>query len=367
MSTAAAERDWCDALPDLLREAAKQLPRSPRTALFRFGDAVLEVVSDYEPLFHELEAVYGDCGGLEHAGGACRIRCTVTLLRSSPLLSLSFDGAPVRDPVEIALVPYRFRRHQPYVETPSPISGWRLVVNANAGNRLLIASDARTALINLDQAPPEFVLDCIVGVMQSAQSGVLFLHAASVGIAGSGALLIAPSCGGKSTTALSLASRGHDFLGDDVAAIRLATREILPFPKSAGLREGPLARILDARVRASRHVRISGRHGIPRTIVRVSDLFPWSKNGPLPLRFAFVLDRLTDAATITPLQPSFRELKRLRKMVVMETMSSWGMSPGRDLMQLLIVINVLSDLRCYLVELGSIEETASLIENAMQA
>jgi hypothetical protein len=36
-------------------------------------------------------------------------------------------------------------------------------------------------------------------------------------------------------------------------------------------------------------------------------------------------------------------------------------------MQLLVVINLLSDLRCYLVELGSTEETASLIENAMKS
>ena len=103
-----------------------------------------------------------------------------------------------------------------------------------------------------------------------------------------------------------------------------------------------------------------------RTIVRVGDLFPGSKCGTLPLRFAFILDPLKGKARITPIQPSLGDLKRLRSMVVMDTMSSWGMSPGRDLMQLLTVINVLSDLRCYLVEPGSTEETAILIENTMQ-
>jgi len=342
------------------------VPQSPGTSRFRFGDAVVEVVSDYEPLLAELEAVYGDCGSLDIEGAACNLRCTATLLHGSSLLSMSFEGAPARHPVEVALGPYRFLRHQQYLEVSSPVPGWRLLVNADAGGHLLIAGEARMALVNLDQAPPEFILDCIVGVAQSAQSNVMFLHAASVGVTGSGALILAPTKGGKSTTALALALRGHSFLGDDVAAVRLASCELLPFPKSAGLRDGPLARMLEERLQACRHIHAPGRHGIPRTAVRVSDLFPSSTDGPLPLRFAFVLDGLKDAASVRPFHAGLGELKRLRGLVVMDTMSSWGMSAGRDLMQLLKVTNLLSGLHCHLVELGSPEETARLIETTMR-
>ena len=134
-------------------------------------------------------------------------------------------------------------------------------------------------------------MDWIVCVAQSVQTGMLFLHAGSVGVGGAAALLIAPTGGGKSTTALAVAQRGHAFLGDDVAAVRLATRELLPFPRSAGLREGPLAASLErpgpapaATCGPPTATASSGR------CVRVSDLFPGSVSGPLPLRFAFVLD-----------------------------------------------------------------------------
>jgi hypothetical protein len=341
------------------------LSRSSLTSRYRFGAAVVEITSDYRPLHDELATFYADCGCIDSAVEGSRIRCSATLLEGTPLLALSFDVAPSRHPVEIAMGIYRFCRNQPYVEFPSPIAGWRVLTDTTAHRRLLVASDGQRALINLDLAPAEFVLDSIVGIVLAVQPDVLFLHAASVGIAGSGALILAPSFGGKSTIALSLASRGHAFLGDDVGAVRLATREVLPFPKSAGLRDGPLASLLQEQLGDYRHVRVPARHGDVRTVVRVSDLFPQSVSERLPLRFAFLLDGITGTAKRTPFQPAPGELRRLRSMIVLDAESRWGISPGQDLMQLLTVMNLLSKLRCYLLEVGSIEDTADLIERTM--
>jgi hypothetical protein len=240
------------------------------------------------------------------------------------------------------------------------VPGWRVLVKHDAPDRLLIATNDGVGLINLDEAPPEFVVDLVVCAAQSVQTDVLYLHAGSVGIAGSGVLIIAPSNGGKSTTTLALAQRGHAFLGDDVAVVRLATREVLPFPKSASLRDGPLARSLEARVRTCRHLRAS-RHGAERTVVRVSDLFPWSVSGPLPLGFAFVLDGLTESAAVSEFRPGLRELAQLHA-VATDASASWGLSPGRDLMRFLTVVNLLSQLRCYLVQRGTPDETTRVIE-----
>jgi hypothetical protein len=365
VSASVVDSDWCADLPRLLHDAAKSL-HAPQRAWYRFGDAVVEILSDHEPLLRELEDVYGDCKeAREPSAGEFGIACTGTLVRGGRLLALTFVGVELRHPIEIALGPYRFLRRAPYVEAPAPIPGWRSLESADSGSRALIASDGRTAIIDLEQAPPEFVLDCIVGVVQAAQKDTLFLHAASVGVAGSGALIFAPSFGGKSTTALALALRGHAFLGDDVAAVRLSARELLPFPKSAGIRDGPLFSVLAERLRSCRQTYAPGRHRILRRLVRVSDLFPWSTSGPLPLRFAFLLDGFGNAAKITPFEPKLGELRRLRSMVVMDTMSSWGMSPGRDLMLLLTVLRLLSELRCFLVEHGSPEQTASLIERTI--
>lgn len=364
MSTASVELNRWNATSDLVLNAAEWQPRSPSRAWFRFGDAFLEVVSDHQPLLDELDAFYGDCGISEPPPDGFRIRCTASLFPGQPLLSLSFDGPRQPDLIEAARSPYRFRRRQYYVEAPGPAPGWRLLVNRDAGDRLLVATNGRVGLVNLEEAPAEFVVDLVVCAVQSVQAGVLFLHAASVGVGKSGALLIAPTNGGKSTTALAVARRGHAFLGDDVAAVRLATRELLPFPRSAGLREGPLARSLEKQVRACRHLRASNRHGIFRTLVRVSDLFPWSIGGPLPLRFAFVLDGLADRAKISAFRPGLGELPRLQS-VVTDTSASWGLSPGRDLMLFLSVVELLSGLRCHLVQRGSPEETARVIETVM--
>jgi hypothetical protein len=337
-----------------------------RVAWFRLGDAFLEIVSDHDPLLQELDAIYGDCASPEPPPDALRIRCTAALVSGGqpPLLGFAFEGPHLPDLIEAARSPYRFVRRQHYVEAPGPIPGWRSLVSADADHRHFMASNGRSALVNLDEAPPESVVDWLACIAQAAHTGVLFLHAGSVGVAGSGALLIGSTGSGKSTTTLALAGRGHAFLGDDVAAVSLATRQLLPFPRSAGLRAGPLAMSLERQVRTCRPLVAVNRHGVSRTLVRVSDLFPDSGSGPLPLRFAFVLDGFAERAAVSEFRPGLAELRRLRS-VVTDTSGAWGLSPGRDLLLFLSVVNLLSSLRCHVVKLGSPEETAAVIEAVM--
>lgn len=344
-------------------EAAECKPRGGDPVWFRLGDGFLEVVSDYDPLLRDLDVFYGDCEIAQPPRSGLQVRCAASRLPHGPFLSLSFEGPRQPDLIAVARSPYRASRREPYVEASASAPGWRLLVNRDAHDRVLIATNGRVSMVNLNEAPPEFVVDLVVCAVQSVQTDVLFLHAGSVGVRGAGALIIAPSNGGKSTTTLALARRGHAFLGDDVAVVRLATRELLPFPRSAGLRDGPLARSLDGLVQRCRHLRAK-RHGTERTVVRVSDLFPWSVSGPLPLRFAFVLGGLAESATISEFRPGLGELPRLHAMAT-DASASWGLSPGRDLMLFLTVVNLLSGLRCHLMQRGSPDETARLIETAI--
>lgn len=364
MSNVSVEFNWWNVTPAEVLERVARLPESPSTLWLRIADASLEVVTDFQALRNELEGIYGDCAIPRPVPGSCRVRCTATAVPGLPLLAVSFDTPRPPDLIGAARSPYRFRRHPDYVEAAGPLPGWRALVSGQASHRLFLGANGRQALVNLDEAPPESVADWIVCVAQSVQTGVLFLHAATVGVHGSGALIIGRTGGGKSTTALAVARRGHVFLGDDVAAVRLATREVLPFPKSAGLREGSLARALEPRVRACRHMRARNRFGTERTLVRVSDLFPGSVSGPLPLRFAFVLDALADRAAIADFRPGLGERARLQPLVT-DTSAAWGLSPGRDLMLFLSVVNLLSGLRCHLVQRGSPDETAQVIESVM--
>jgi len=356
-----ADLDSWDRVPALIREAEGRPPASCQW--FRIGDVFLELRSDHDPLLQEFETAYGDCAVPAPAPGAPRVRCAAGILSGWPLLFLSFDGPGALDALETARSPQRFFLRQRYLEVAGPLPGWRQLVDAEDRDRMLIASDGKTVLLCPHEA--QFAVDCIVGTVQSSQAGVLFLHAASVGIAGAGALIIGPGGAGKSTTALTLAWRGHSFLGDDVAAVRRASGEVLPFPKSAGLRDGPLARSLDARLRDCRRAVVTTRRGVRRTLVRVGDLFPGTLGGPLPLRFAFLLDGFADRARITACRPQLSDVKRLQSVATDRSLA-WGISPGRDLMSLLVVVELLSRVTCHLVQLGSPEETAGLIEAAME-
>ena len=367
MAAGVDQASWHGRLHAHLHEAAEQRLPLVRSAWFQFADVSVELVSDHAPLFAEFDAFYGDCAIADPGSTGMCLRCTASVREGSAFMALHFEGVGVRDPLDIALGQYRFLRHPPYVEAARPIEGWRALVHAGSPGQLLIASDGRRTFINQDGAPPEFVLDCIVGAAQSAQPGVMFLHAASVGVDGAGALLLGASHAGKSTNALALALRGHAFLGDDVAAVRLVSRTLLPFPKSAGLRAGPLADLLAQRVQACAHIRAPARNGVLRTVVRAGALFPGSSSGPLPLRYAFLMDGTTGHGRLTAFKPGHRDLMRLRDIVITDTAPAWGLSPGRDLMQLLGVIDLLSGLQCFLLERGSTQDTAQMIESAMRA
>src|SRR5262249_32521630 len=133
---------------------------------------------------------------------------------------------------------------------------------------------------------------------------------------------------------------------------------------SAGLRDGPLARVLEGQVRSDRHLHVRYPSGVERTLVRVSKLFPWSRRGPLPLRVAFVLDAVAERAAVPGFRPGAARRARAPCMAS-DTSTAWAASPGRDLVLWLSVMNLLSGLRCHLLRRGTPDETAALIEAVM--
>lgn len=363
--------DWLDRAPSLAQEAEERLQQSANVACFRIGDACLEVISNHEPFCAELTSLYGDCRVTECQPGLSRICCRVSRFAGLPFLFLAFDGVDLADPFETACTPIRLMKHmQRYAEVSSPLPGWRVLVNVTVGNRLLLASDGRLVLINLAEAPPGFAVDCVVGTVQRTQTGVLFLHAACVGISGSGVLLMAPSRSGKTTTALALASRGHRLLGDDVAPVRLPTREVIPLLKAATLRAGPLPAALEGlkdRVRLGTHTVAVATDDNARLLVRLAGITPFTGGEPLPLRFAFLIDGFANQSASVSFEPTLREMRKLRP-IIGETTLPWGISPGRDLINFLKIVHLLSNLRCYTLklQLGSPDESAIFIEKLVE-
>jgi hypothetical protein len=325
------------------------------------------VASNGDSLLEEMEERYGDCavaGGAPEPGD---VLCEVAAVPGSTLLRLTFSGAGLTAPLEAAGTPFRIvRDFGRYRRVDGPLPGWRAVVDGADGDRPVAASDGRHLVLDRAFAPVGLVTDAAVNVAQAAQPDVLFLHAASFGIGDAGGLLIGWSGSGKSTTALALAASGHAFLGDDVAAVRIRDRAILPFPRTARLRPGAYVRSLEGRLLAAGGTQAVGEDGLDRTLVSMAALFPRQAPGALPLRHAFLLDGFGDRARLTPYSPRISDLERLRPAVNGAT-PHWGHSAGRDLLRFLALVDVLSGADCHRVELGTPEETAAAIVAAMEA
>jgi hypothetical protein len=346
---------------------AIQASRPRRVAWFRVGDRRLCVASGGDSLLEEMEERYGDCvvpdGGPEPGD----VVCEVAVVPGAALLCLTFTGAGLPDPLEAAGTPFRIVRDlERYALVDGPLAGWRMLVDGADGDRPVAASDGRRLVLDRAYAPVGLATDAAVNVAQAAQSDLLFLHAASFGVGNAGGLLMGWSGSGKSTTALALAAAGHAFLGDDVAAVRIRNREILPFPRTVRLRPGAYVRSLERRLLAAGSATAAGEDGLDRTLVSMAALFPRQAPGALPLRHAFLLDGFGDRARLTPYLPRISDLERLRPAVNGAT-PHWGHSAGRDLLRFLALVDVLSGADCHLVKLGTPEETAASIVAAMEA
>lgn len=373
--TAGAERGvprplasrWLDEMPRLAADAS--LASSPLDGgrWFRLADRWLELVSEDEGLVEELRRNYRDCLVDPPRERDRTIRCRASRLARSRLLCLSFSGAHAPEPILAASTPFRMLRHLArYTAIPGPAPGWQAIVDPDDPGRPLVAGDRHRLVVDSERTPEEFASECVVSVVQGAQPETLFVHAASFGVAGAGALLIGAGHSGKSTMSLALAARGHAFLGDDMAALRTRTGEVVAFARVMRLRPGPYVSAFAARLRAIQHEVATGGDGAPRTLVSAGDLFPGSVVQALPLRFAFLLDGFATRPKVTPFRPELLDAARL-KAVVAESLPFWGISPGRDLLKFLDVLNALARLDCYRVELGSPDDSVSAIEEVMEA
>ncbi|GAB3778024.1 hypothetical protein GCM10028796_57870 [Ramlibacter monticola] len=332
---------------------------------FRLGDLSLQLASEPQSFLDAFRAQWGDCTVAEPPPGLPRLHCSARLLAGSSRLLLSFAGCELPDLLDASATPVRMLRHLArYADQSGPAPGWRMLADRNDGSRILAAAHRDRLVVDLDEAPPDFAIDALIAVVQSAQPGLLFLHAASFGVAGAGALLIGAAQAGKSTTALALGARGHAVLGDDMAAIRAGSSELLPFRRTLRLRPGPSVASLAARLGTVPHAFAVDPGGTMRTLVRAGALFATPACRPLPLRFAFVLDGFSTQPCLTPFRPDISSVEPLRG-IVSESVPDWGRSPGRDLMKFLTIVDVLSKLSCHRLRLGTPEASASAIETLM--
>ena len=346
---------WLDAAR--IKEAIEQQPAPQRSVHYKFGDAALHILCDTQRLLDMFERLYGDCAlAVPVESERAVVRCVVRRGGNPPFLLLSFlEGAP--QDAASAFLPIRGTR-----VWNSPLPGWRLA--GSTGQPILAACGAHV-LINLKQAWEHLPVEYLVNATLTAQPELVAVHGASLCIGGGGLILAGPSESGKTTTSLTLAARGFDLLGDEVALIRFASNEIVPFRRTANLRPGPRAAELSTAVeRLARMRTLADEDGT--MALRIGALFPQSSACAVPLQAIFFLGGFAERPSLTTFRPAHSDSDAFSVLAGNEIATLWGLPLERRALRLMAVRRLLDRFPSWLLRVGSPDETADLIESAME-
>src|SRR5205823_3446641 len=121
------------------------------------------------------------------------------------------------------------------------------------------------------------------------QRDVFFFHAASASIDGRGLLLVGPKESGKTTLSMALADHGHAFFGDEVAAVRRETLELLPFRRRLSIRNGPASSGVERALARTPFPVAQLGDGTARTHAQPLDVLPAVPVGPVRISTIFFL------------------------------------------------------------------------------
>jgi len=305
-----------------------------------------------EALEQRFEDIYGEgaVGGTLFAA-AHSVKCVVREFDAA-LAAVLFDDP---EPLDAFAFCQSLFPDRGYVEGPAGAHGWRTIALRQTPCEPQIALCDDYALVDRRQLWQPFIANYAVNRVLRLQRELLFFHAASIGIEGCGALIVGPKASGKTTTALALAARGHDFFGDEVAAVHSSTRAMLPFRRAVSIRAGPRARQVDDQLACLRHARETFPDGVERTLVKVGSLFPRRGELPTTLSCVMFLRQFAELPTAEPFTFGLRHVRLLSPLAA----SMWGMPAGARMVDL---SRLLRGVRCYFLDPGQPEATAELVE-----
>ena len=240
--------------------------------------------------------------------------------------------------------------------------------------KLLPADDGWTSVAFRDSDVPMFAFrgrDCIFSLdprwrlsvvwflhwrLLRMRSDVIFFHASALGIFGEGTVFVGPSGGGKSTTSMALAARGHNFLSDEVGAYVPETGELIPFRRPVGIKPGPRPAAVERGLPASAAALIE-RDGFYR--VDVDTIFANEPARPLPLRRIVFLRGFAERPSLERIKPGRGEIVELQPL-----MSSFlNQSHSRRIFEL---TRLLATAKVYQLHPGDPDETALYLEEAFK-
>jgi hypothetical protein len=150
-----------------------------------------------------------------------------------------------------------------------------------------------------------------------------------------------------------------------MACIRIRSRELLPFRRAAAIKPGICAPAVHALLRAHTYETVGLPNGKRATLLQVGKYFPASTAGPLPLSSVFYLRRFAARPALEAFVPTTADRAFLHQLSL-DSMAVFGVSPARRLMNVFVLLEMLSKVRCYFLDVGTPEETVDLLEKTME-
>lgn len=324
---------------------------------YQFGDGVLEISDRYRGFQDRFHDVYGDCSiQAPFPQEIPRIRCTLTTTRLPRVSRVEFEDPEPLD--ALAFIRAMFPSSD-YSQPSATASGWHFLVHTESPYRPVIGFRGTQVLVDRRMRWQPFVTNLAVQRLLRLQRDMLFFHAAAIAVSGSGLLLVGDKGAGKTTTSLFLAARGHQLLSDEIGAVCSSSREVVPFRRALSIRRGPLPESVRERLRQESFSSELVLDGTIRLRVPIGSLFPLDPAPRVPLRCIFFLRGFADAPAV---QRCLLERKHVSWLRLLGC-CLYGASHKKKLLQLL---TVLSSCRVYELIAGPPQETAELVEKAME-
>jgi len=337
----------------LSRLANAPIPSTPDR--YRLGDGYLEVRSSDRGFSDRLHTLYGECAAHADEDPALPIvRCDVRTTEGERIGLVTIEDDDPVDHLDFALDVFGDRG---YGAAAAPEAGWRMLVSGEPPEGLALF---RGNDLLVDRRVPWRALAGSLAVSQlmRLQRGALFFHAASLSVGDRGLLIVGGKGAGKTTLACALGVRGHAFLGDEIAALRSTTKELIPVRRSITMRPGPRSGAVAARLD---HVHTESEaypDGTKRLRVRPLDLFGHAE--PLAVRLGAIVFLRGFSATprLARFEPKTKHVGDLTPVAA----SLYGLQPARRVFEMLSVLTA----PCYDLWMGGVDETARLVEREME-
>jgi energy-coupling factor transporter ATP-binding protein EcfA2 len=333
-------------------------PTHPRE-WYRFGDGVLGLHSDHAGFRVGFERIFGGCRHQpRRSAPAVQVICDVQPREHGNLTLVEFQDPEPLDVVEFALQLFADRGCREV--QPGAFTGRAFGFPGDEGKpEIVIGSVGRFLVVHNGQPWESVIGNVAIHMVLRLQRDMAVFHAASVAVAGQGVLIVGPKGSGKTTLALTLASLGHAFYGDEMAALRLDSLELLPQRRSLSIRFGVRSPQVDAALRLHELPLERFPDGEPRIRARIDQLFP--SEPPDPVRLSHIV--FLRGRRATPLLEEFRPQREHLALLPPLRSTLWSAPPAERAFRLL---SILPRVRCVWLDAGHPDQTADVVEKMVQ-